>query len=396
VSDHKGIGIDSMLDMLDIGEDEFDDFVLEEDVEEIKASTMWLAVARVHCPKTFSHEAFFQQMRLAWNPAREISMRAVAANRFVIQCFCLGDWEKVMERGPWLFRDWMVVIAPYDGFSDPGGVELELLPIWLQVHKIPEGYRKQKMVEKLVGRVAGEVMFVEMSPAGSFRGDFVRVRVKHDVRLPLTRWVSIILDGKRSLYMVKYEKLGLFCNACGLVGHVYKECGNGIFEEKQLKFGEWLHAYPSGRGRSSLGRGGMRGGNSVFGTPARGEEQQGRGMGRGRGSFVDWRSHPERRVPGKDGELKNTASNPIKSGDVVMAETETEMAARKRLAFQDTLDNTSTSALNNTKTQKVDGTEPTDSGGSSDSKRHKRNNGMEPSGTRTGSAASFEDDRRDQ
>jgi hypothetical protein len=50
--------MDSMFDQLVIGEEDFDGFVLEEDEVQIVKSTRWLAVARVLCPKRFSHEVF--------------------------------------------------------------------------------------------------------------------------------------------------------------------------------------------------------------------------------------------------------------------------------------------------------------------------------------------------
>jgi hypothetical protein len=133
--------LDSLFDRLDIAEEEFDDFVIEDD-SEIAESVRWLAVARVVYQKKFSHAAFLHQMQIAWNPAREVTLRAVGDNLFVIQCFCLSDWEKVMLRGPWLFRDWSIVLAEYDGMSDPASVALNIIPLWLHVLKLPSAYRR--------------------------------------------------------------------------------------------------------------------------------------------------------------------------------------------------------------------------------------------------------------
>jgi hypothetical protein len=115
------------------------------------------------------------------------------------------------------------VLAEYDGVSDLASVALNIIPLWLHVLKLPSAYRKKYIVEKLLGRVAGEIKEVEMNPVGSFQGDFVRVRNLHDVRLPVTKWVSIHMAGKRYPCEVKYEKIGQLCFACGLLGHSFKD-----------------------------------------------------------------------------------------------------------------------------------------------------------------------------
>ncbi|KAM0931421.1 hypothetical protein ACQ4PT_000440 [Festuca glaucescens] len=182
----------------------------------------------------------------------------------------LGDWEKVMQGGPWNFRNSPVCIEPYDGFTKPSTIDLVKIAVWAQIHDLPEGYRP--LAENLARRVGS---FEAAEPDSmDYYGNYCRARVKVDVREPLKRAVSISCGGKRDIFRVRYEKIPDWCEVCGLLGHVYKEHGNGIHEPNTRKWGQWLLAEPAGRGR---GRG--------RGSTPRGAGRSGRGRFRGR--FAD-------------------------------------------------------------------------------------------------------------
>lgn len=50
--------LDDFFEQLDLNDEAFDDLVIDEDDPEINESGQWLALARVHTEKTFSHAAF--------------------------------------------------------------------------------------------------------------------------------------------------------------------------------------------------------------------------------------------------------------------------------------------------------------------------------------------------
>ena len=90
----------------------------------------------------------------------------------------------------------------------------------------------------LVGLLAskvGEVLHVEQ-PSHDFTGNFYRVWVRIKVDKPLKNAVSMIRDGKRQIYRVKYERLPDWCAICGMLGHLFKEHGDGIHRPSALVF----------------------------------------------------------------------------------------------------------------------------------------------------------------
>jgi hypothetical protein len=80
-------------------------------------------------------------MRVAWIPAREVLFQHLEGNLFTIQCLCLGDWLKVKDDGPWLFCQSAVCIETYDGLVNLATIDLNFFSTWIQVHKVPVGYR---------------------------------------------------------------------------------------------------------------------------------------------------------------------------------------------------------------------------------------------------------------
>ncbi|KAE8821052.1 hypothetical protein D1007_00894 [Hordeum vulgare] len=89
----------------------------------------------------------------------------------------------------WLFRNWVVLVCHYDGFSKAEEISGVHMPIWLQIRKLPEAYYKEKLVVKLL-KDAGEILDMRLN--GNTRGDYVRVRVQHDIDRPLIRFISIV------------------------------------------------------------------------------------------------------------------------------------------------------------------------------------------------------------
>ena len=89
-----------------------------------QGGSLQLAIARVWTEVEYSKFWFYKNMRNAWELAQEVKTKCLEPNLHTFQFSCLGDWERVMQGGPWSFRGNMVVIEPYDGFTKPSEIEL--------------------------------------------------------------------------------------------------------------------------------------------------------------------------------------------------------------------------------------------------------------------------------
>lgn len=234
--------VDELLKNLKLSEAEQDGVVLAKADRAKLPEVKWMAAARLLTTKHFSEQSLIQTMCAAWNTTREVSFRAIGKNLFVVQAFCLGDWKRIMEEGPWIFRGCALMLEVFDGATQIPSVIPSKMQAWIQIHKIPPLYRTESIICQLAGKV-GEVISADTRVNSCSDGEFHRARVNLVASKPLVRFVTLAPEGYDKIFLqVKYEKLPRFCAHCGLMGHIHLECGTGDQEQETLQFGEWMIA----------------------------------------------------------------------------------------------------------------------------------------------------------
>ncbi|KAK1666375.1 hypothetical protein QYE76_054534 [Lolium multiflorum] len=202
-----------------------------------------MAVAKLLTIKGFSKVSLEKTMRAAWNTSTEVTLRPIGKNLFVIQAFCLGDWNRIMDEGPWLFRDCALTLEKYDGKTAAPSVVPSRVVAWIQIHRVPHLYKTEEILKQLAAKV-GEVEKVEGCVASFGNGEFQRARVKLFADKPLPRVVTFSPEGCESmLLLVMYEKMPKLCAFCGMMGHEHLECGTGEYAQQMncsLASGCWL------------------------------------------------------------------------------------------------------------------------------------------------------------
>jgi sporulation protein YlmC with PRC-barrel domain len=194
--------------------------------------------------------------------------------------------------------------------------------VWAQIHGISELYRKTEVVDDLARRI-GKVKEVQMNPKPFFEGNYVRIRVRLEIAKPLMRFVSLSVTGiGRKRFAVKYEKIPYYCKQCGLLGHDHEECGDGVWEEKQFQYVEWMIA----KRRASQAMPEPR--RFVPRAPIRGGWS---GRGGGKAQVPRKRSSGDTALDDEE-EMKDIAESPLKKvSEIAMEEENTQNNVRKKL-----------------------------------------------------------------
>lgn len=141
------------------GEEE-EDLDFSGEFEDLVKEVRWLALFRVHTMKPFSHAALFNALRNAWAAAQGVTFKVLEPNLFLAQLHCLGDWTRVMEGSPWLFRGAAIVMEEYDGFSNVLAYKLDQIPVWARIQGVPEGLMKKRELAKKVAKKVGDPIMV--------------------------------------------------------------------------------------------------------------------------------------------------------------------------------------------------------------------------------------------
>jgi hypothetical protein len=137
------------------------------------------------------------------------------------------DAAKVLDEGPWVYDNFHIVVDRIAPGAVQRAVPLNHIDFWVQVHGLPFGFIQQR-VGQGIGQFLGEMKWYDnRNTVHSF---FMRLKVRIDITRPLKKqWQVRANNGAYVTIHFKYEKLGVFCYRCGLLGHTDKVCPD-LFE----------------------------------------------------------------------------------------------------------------------------------------------------------------------
>ncbi|XP_058732616.1 uncharacterized protein LOC131604171 [Vicia villosa] len=214
------------MENLSINDDgEGEGFCFDLENEECEAADLRLClVGRFLCDKPIHVRSMMSRVADIWRSVKGVAIKEATNGLFLFQFEHKLDMEAVINGGPWTYDSHLLILEKVQI-----GVQIENIPLfhvdfWVQVHNLPAGFMLEK-VGKAMGSYIGEFVEYDKNNNTSFWRQYMRIRVKVDVRKPLKQSTKVKNKGVDwCVVNFKYEKLSIFCFVCGLLGHSEQRC----------------------------------------------------------------------------------------------------------------------------------------------------------------------------
>ncbi|CAN1767560.1 hypothetical protein LINPERHAP1_LOCUS10307 [Linum perenne] len=222
--------------------------------------------------KGYNFPAFRSRMASLWRPGRRVAIEEYGEKLLLFRFNHIVDLKRVLELGSWLFDESLLVLHELKPGEHPNSVELCHADYWVRVYDLPPSFYSMA-VGKALGNYVGDFLEYDENNMMTFDREYMRLKVRLDVRKPLKREKKLRVEGGECVTgTFKYEKLPTFCYICGRMGHIDRYC-EALFQvpeeqivrlwseelrapmrkQKQLAGEQWLWRRDDGKGDTGRG-----------------------------------------------------------------------------------------------------------------------------------------------
>ncbi|CAA0832173.1 Unknown protein [Striga hermonthica] len=187
-------------------------------------------------------------VRGEWKCENGLTVSQISRNLFMFVFQDNKDLANVLNNRPWTIMGGLLMLSA----CPPGGSPLELSfsrsLFWVQAHGLPADCLTAQ-IGRSIGQLIKQFVFTDCDVVCSGKlpsRNFLRLRVVLDVLKPLATGFWLERAGSHPIWVdFKYEKLGVFCYQCGLIGNSFRTCR---YPSGDFKYGPWLRADSWGHG----------------------------------------------------------------------------------------------------------------------------------------------------
>lgn len=175
-------------------------------------------------------------------PSRNLSFKVIGENLFLLDFQHEWDRIRVLEGRPWVFEGSLFSVDEFDGVTPPASIDFEMVSFWVRMYNLSLACMEEDVGHQ-IGSTMGIVEAIDTDEEGIGWGKFLRVRVKVDLKQPISRGRMLKVKGKFIKLAFQYECLPHFCFHCGIIRRGVVGClakREPIQKGAKPQFGPWL------------------------------------------------------------------------------------------------------------------------------------------------------------
>lgn len=160
-------------------------------------------------------------IRASWRFVQDLKVEDAGANRFLFTFQSIEEKNRVLNQGPWNFKESYMILKEWDPDKTLDELELVSVVYWVHIHGLPLELFDDDNA-RIIGCMLGEIL--EMDRIAD-HVSFIQLKIRFLATTPLQPGFHYYGDDGESIWIgLKYEQLSSFCIHCGLIDHTIGAC----------------------------------------------------------------------------------------------------------------------------------------------------------------------------